>query len=143
MRARWYEAMIWITDHIGYQGKDCLIWPYGKDPGGYGRVRIGKRTAPVHRVMCLMAHGDPPLNKTHATHICGNPLCVSPLHLRWNNNQGNMRDKLRHGTYGIKLSLEKATEIRVLKGRLTQRAIAKRFGISQPAVCHILTGEAW
>ena len=143
MRARWHEPIAWILKHLSYSQPDCLLWPFGKDPVGYGRVRIGKRTMPVYRLMCLTVHGNPPPNKTHATHICGNPLCVAPLHLRWNNERGNMQDKKQHGTYGFKLTWDDVAKIRAMKGTATQREIAAQFGISQPAVCHILTGEAW
>jgi hypothetical protein len=54
-----------------------------------------------------------------------------------------MQDKKQHGTYGFKLTWDDVAKIRAMKGTATQREIAAQFGISQPAVCHILTGEAW
>jgi hypothetical protein len=58
---------------------ECLLWPFSKR-NGRGYITGG----PVSRVVCKMAHGEPPTPEHDAAHFyCGNERCVNPHHLRW------------------------------------------------------------
>lgn len=91
-----------LFDHVEHQEKDeCLIWPFGRDEEGYGRVKItamGKVSAP--RAMCILAHGDPPSPKHQSAHSCGKgrDACINPNHLSWKTPKENIADKEIHGT---------------------------------------------
>jgi hypothetical protein len=61
---------------------------------GYLRVALcGRRTGShepvmewVHRVVCYIARGPPPGNDWagyEASHICSDPRCCNPMHMRW------------------------------------------------------------
>lgn len=75
--------------------QDCIEWPFHKNPRGYGRLGDGRA---AHRVMCEMAHGEPPFSNAQAAHWCGDASCVNPRHLRWATPKENEQDKYRHGT---------------------------------------------
>ncbi len=67
---------------------------------------------------------------------------------RWGTSAENTNDQRKHGTliggerHGMaKLSNEQVERIRSLKGTVTQRAIANRFGISQGHVSDILNNR--
>lgn len=129
----------WIFAHIGHQGDECLIWPFGKTDTGYGQLGHLGRLHKAHRFMCEAAHGPPPSPTHEAAHNCGNGMggCVHPGHLEWKTPSENQLDRRRHGTavtsvHGATGKLTKAQrkEIIELKGIKTQREIAAIYGIS-------------
>jgi DNA-binding transcriptional regulator YiaG len=62
--------------------------------------------------------------------------------LTWKTPLGNTADKLGHGSRGAKLSVAQVREIRELHG-LSQRQIARLYGISQVMVHHIKSRRSW
>lgn len=80
-------------------------------------------------------------------HSCDNPPCCNPNHLFVGTQAENMRDKILRGRNGIayldrdtalscKLTTAELNELLALLrlGEVSQHALAKRFGVSQPAV---------
>lgn len=153
MRAADGEPLAWLKDNINYDGNDCLKWPYADRGNGYGAVNNEHgKTVGAHRMMCELAHGDPPSYRHIVCHSCGNGHlgCVNPRHLRWGTVSDNSRDMIGHGTAlrgnkngSSKLKEEDAREIRRMRGRETQVSLAMRFGVSQSVVSKIQLGEAW
>src|SRR4051812_22283993 len=78
------DPLRWLEEHCGIADCGCLIWPFCKSSYGYGMLRFRGRKTPASRVMCVMAHGEPPTLEHHAAHDCGNGDrgCVHPVHLR-------------------------------------------------------------
>lgn len=149
----WNAAKSFIEDHVEWDGGDCLIWPFQRDAAGYARVRWAGRDQIASRVMCVLAHGDPPFDGAQAAHKCGRGHlgCVHPKHLRWASPHENNMDKVDHGTAarGERAWCSKLTEQdvrsirRLISSGTTQRAIAAKFGISQSSVCSIGKYENW
>lgn len=52
-----------------------------KDKLGYGRVGNAKKKTLVHRMAYKMYHGALDDNQV-VLHLCDNPSCINPLHLR-------------------------------------------------------------
>lgn len=141
----------WLRANSTYEGKDCLIWPFAisKDTG-YGLMVANGAGSNAHRVMCEMAHGKSPYPDYDAAHSCRNRACCNPRHLRWASRSENMMDKVRDGTdnrgeknHKAKLTEEDVRSIRSLRGRESQREIARRFRVDQSTVCYIQTGKDW
>jgi hypothetical protein len=135
-----------------YKGDDCLTWPFRSVTGGYGTLNVSGKKIPAHRYVCMLAHGDPPSPDLHAAHTCGKGAagCVNPRHLEWKTVGENALDKITHGTQprgcGIataKLTEDDVREIRLLLGTLTQREIAKRFGVGQSSINELASGKTW
>jgi hypothetical protein len=133
---------------IPFYGDECLSWPYSTNGVGYGTLN-GKY---VHRLACERASGPPPTPKHEASHLCGNGhlRCVNPRHLAWKTRSENHADKINHGThsrgerhYSCKLKEAQVREILSLKGKETQAVIAKKFGIGQTTVSHIMRRDSW
>lgn len=134
------DALRWLIDHVGYKGDDCLPWPFNVDKRvGRGRLLAYGKHWWAHRLMCQMAHGLPPTPKHQAAHECGKGHygCCNPRHLRWKTNSENQLDRRRNGNMlrnrgGQRghISLAQANEIVALKGKMTQVAIAAKFGVS-------------
>lgn len=78
----------------------CLVWPYGRDSSGYGRVWNNGKAENVCRIVCENVHGKPPSPIHQAAHSCGNGHlgCVARLHIFWKTPVENGADKILHGT---------------------------------------------
>jgi hypothetical protein len=147
-------AAKWMIDvALPYRGEECLTWPLALDKNGYARGRHpGIRTDRAHRVICILAHGEPPTDAHDAAHSCGRGHmgCVAPGHLSWKLPAENAADKLIHGTQarGEQSPLHKLTgaqvaEIRSLAGSMSTGKMAPMFGVSQSNIAMILRGETW
>lgn len=131
---------------------ECLIWPFGKSSGGYGKIWINGRYVIASRYVCELAHGAPPTVEHEAAHSCGrgHEACISPVHLDWKTHTENMADRLEHGTHSrgerngrAKITEPEAREILALKGIEPPNKLAEKFGVSRPTIAHIHAGRSW
>lgn len=81
---------------------DCLVWTGSLDKFGYGRIHDGERTVKAHRWAYARFNG-PISDGDLVDHICHNPACVRPEHLRIANKAQNMQN-LRGATKANKSS---------------------------------------
>lgn len=135
-----------------FDGKECLIWPFGVNSKGYGCVTVDGKKTYAHRYICERKHGAPPTATHQAAHSCGKGHlgCVHPAHLSWKTPIQNKADELVHGTRarGERMGTVKLTEGQVrtilgLKGVRTQKEISKQFGVAQIQISRIHRGERW
>jgi len=131
------KGIRWIREHLDHRGDDCLLWPYSKDSRvGRGMLGYNGQQWWAHRLMCTLAHGEPPTPKHQTIHTCGNGHlgCANPRHLRWGTNAENQKDRRKHGTHkGAKGTRTRLTDDQIAEIRRkekTQVQIAKDFGIS-------------
>lgn len=150
VKARRGEALEWLLARKDHASDECLIWPFARSKTGYGSLG---RSSP-HRRMCEIAHGAPSAPGLEAAHSCGNGDggCVNPRHLRWASPSENRQDKVRHGTDARreKCSAAKLTEANVCAlreeytcGGISQRALARKYGVSQSEISRVLGGKRW
>lgn len=143
----------WLWDLLSREpGEDCVLWPFGRSQNGYGAVKDGGEQVGTHRWVCEKVHGPPPGLEHHAAHSCGNGHlgCVSPWHLRWATPTENMADNVvmgrtnrnRPGSHRS-LTPEVVRQIRDLRGAVTQRELARRYGTTQGNVGLIQRREIW
>lgn len=142
----------WIRDNADHTGNECLIWPFGRTPAGYGYLSVAGLFTNASRYMCAVAHGPPPTPQHDAAHSCGrgSDACTNPRHLRWATKAENMADRVGHGTairgaLQGRSKLDDATvrQIRALNGSVPQAKIAARFGVDQAQVSRIVTRKQW
>ncbi len=106
----------------------------------------------AHRVSWELAYGEIP-EGLMVCHHCDNPICVRPDHLwlgtaadnnedAWNKGRNVFQKK---GNPSQKLSEDQVKEIREIhaKGSVTQRALSKRYGISEGQISRIVNGIRW
>ncbi len=87
-----------------------------------------------------MFHGHIPDNMV-IDHICGNRICVNPLHME----VVSQAENCRRGS-GTKLTLAQAKEIKKEIPNLKwggRPALAERFGVSPALISDIKYGRAW
>jgi len=142
----------WLRDHVDYRGDDCLIWPFALQAKGYASIRLNGNSTTASRMMCRMAHGEPPSPEYDAAHSCGNGRggCVHPRHLRWATVIENQQDRTAHAmdcpgerNGRVKLSEEDVRRIRSLRGKARQVDLAKEYGVIQGTISAIQTGRLW
>jgi hypothetical protein len=140
------------------QGLDidgCWVWPWGKNPKGYGMFSLDGKMRRVPVVACEHAHGPKPSPNHEAAHApgkCNNPSCFRPDHLRWATRAENAADKKIDGTenVGERHGLSKLTESQVVEiiallkeGKYLQREIGEMFGVHPTAISDIAVGKTW
>lgn len=144
------ETLRYIENTVlGYEGDECLIWPYGYDGAGYGSSHYQGKHIRAHRLVCILAHGQPDDPELQAAHTCGKGAegCVNKMHLRWATPVENAQDKYAHGTMHLgeyswkaKLTAAQVLEIRALaESGVSHKEIGKRFSVSSSHVQKIVT----
>ena len=141
----------WMRAHLDFAGDECLIWPFSVNWNGYGHLKYEEKIQYAHRVMCRLAHGEPPSPKHVAAHSCHNGQggCISPRHLSWQTPRENLLARREVGTHSPKkrwtnkgsLTADQVRQIRSLKGRMNQRQIGALFGISYQHVSVVQRGK--
>lgn len=133
----------------------CWLWLTCIDEHGYPRLKVSGRNVRAHRLSLELKLGKRLSRRHQACHTCDERSCVNPDHLFAGTNLANVRDKVSKGRQarvpngGVRLTLADARAIRdvgrgVVHGpRETQRAIARRLGISERQVERICKGERW
>jgi hypothetical protein len=147
------KPTIYLRDVVmKYNGTDCLIWPFGRGRGGYGKIWSDGQMRIVSRIVCEQANGEPIDPTFQAAHSCGHGQygCVAKAHLSWKTVAGNQADRVGHGThsrgerqYSAKLTERNVREIRRLRGRETQSSLAARFGVTYQTVSDIQLRKKW
>ena len=138
---------------------DC--WPWTRATRkGYGTIKVSAgqlgftRTTDVftHRLVFRLTHGRWP--EPVARHTCDNPLCCNPAHIIEGTWKQNMEDKYERGrdnhpkggdSARSALTDAQAGQIREVyaRGGVSQRELARQFGVSQPSVSRIVSGRRY
>lgn len=147
-------ALDWIELNSKHTGNDCVQWPFHISKDGYGRVHDPRNgnLSTAARIMCGAAHGEPPTQKHHAAHSCGNGNkgCVNPNHLYWATCIENQNDRIKHGTTNrgerqgqSKLTTGDVLKIRELLKTQSQASIAKLFKVDPSHISNIFRRKQW
>jgi hypothetical protein len=150
----------YISENSEIDINGCWIWKRSKIKG-YGYPGFKGKSIRAHRLSYLTFVGEIP-NNLHVLHNCDNPPCVNPKHLFLGTHQDNMKDRNNKNRQAkgenqgnSKLLQKEVDEIRILwsaelaeraKGKgaqLTQKELAKRFGVSQMQISDILNNKSW
>ncbi len=146
------EPLAFLQANVGYDGYECLFWPFARNPYGYGTLGLNGEVVYAHRWICEQVHGPAPTPEHQAAHDCGNGDggCIHPRHIFWKTPLENSQDKIVHGTtYSKKgrprqkLTQEQVDEIRQVTSVAGQFEIARRFGVSDSTVRKIIYGKSW
>lgn len=146
------SALAFIHEHVGHGGDECLLWAFAVDKKGYGVLKYGPKRELAHRVMCRLAHGEPPDASFHAAHSCRRRSCVNPNHLRWATARENNLDKVAHGTANrvvsvilktSKLSVEDVQSIRARRPAESLSKLSAEFGVTRSMIVAVAKRKSW
>lgn len=137
--------------HVMEPSVGCKLWPFSKNGGGYGQMRLDGRLVMAHVVACERWHGPRPDDREVA-HLCGNAGCWAGEHLRWaTSSENNLDDKLLHGRdlRGIKHHQAKLTEndVRTIRERFAAGEhgadLAREYNVTHANICRIVARKTW
>ena len=78
---------------------DCIEWTGARSKDGYGNLRLketGKHVK-AHRLAMARIYGWEAIEGFVVMHLCDNPPCVNPAHLRVRTQKDNMSDMVAKG----------------------------------------------
>lgn len=130
---------------------ECWEWVGAKLRTGYGTLGVQGKTRLTHRMMWELTNGPIP-EGIFICHHCDNPRCCNPKHLFAGTQLENIRDMIRKGresthfgetSVSAKLTTKQVIEIRetYAQGEITQKELAKKYGIVGSTVSRIVTGK--
>lgn len=101
----------------------------------------------LHRLV-LEAFVGPRPEGMQCRHIDGNPLNNNLSNLCWGTQAENEADKIKHGTHmsGTKIpssKLNAAQVVEIRRSNLTQRELARIYGVGQAQISRIKRGVHW
>jgi len=128
------RGLLWLKAHIWHAGQECLIWPFCTNHQGYGQLGYFGKVVKAHRLMCILAHGEPLTPQHQAAHSCGqgHTGCVHPEHVSWKTPRENRIESNEHGTGHGRLGRKELSPDIVLKIRYSPKSyldIADEFGV--------------
>ena len=142
-----FEAKIERSDAEG-----CWTWTGCRMNNGYGQVRLKNKAYLAHRVAYSVYVGEIP-EGMQILHACdnGHRGCVAPHHLRPGTQAENQRQMAATGKRkGERHHLAKLTDddVRAIRAEyvprvVTQRFLAKKYGVSHAAIGLIVLGKNW
>lgn len=128
-------------------GVECVLWPFWKSPTGYARIMWNGKREGAYRAAWEVRNGQEWPAGAEAIHLCHEPSCVNPLHVRPGSHHENVRHTVRSGrghTPERKLKYATVVEIlfRLYRGD-PMRKVAKDFELSLHWVGAIWNRRAW
>ena len=94
-----------------------------------------RRNLRAHRAALILYAGEPEDPDNCAIHLCDNPGCVNPEHLRWGTVSENNWDKIKKGRNKRDLKLDDRA-LMLLELGVTRRNIASIYNVTQQAIRH-------
>jgi hypothetical protein len=104
----------------------------------------------IHRLVATAFLGPPAPDTPHANHVFGDKRNNNKLDIEWTTQAKNNRHAYRthlipsgEKHHWAKLSNEQVSEIRASRGKILQRVLAARFGVTQSNISAIQLGRSW
>jgi hypothetical protein len=139
-------AHFWSRVRCGTDAQ-CWLWDGATNDSGYGRMAIGGKFVPAHRIAYILVNGLIP-NGQIIRHRCDNPPRCNPRHLLIGSVADNAKDAMERSLLATgerngrtKLTIEEVREIRRSSETLTE--ISKRYGIATSTASYIRSGRSW
>lgn len=139
------------------RSKGCWLWKGAKGARGYGVFWRAPFQTSAHRVAWELTYG--PIPDGHVVmHLCDNPPCVNPEHLRIGTHLENMADMRAKGRWylglprhvrGERCHKAKLTPAQVLELRRRFKAgerpwtMAKELGMDGSTIDALVKGRSW
>lgn len=148
VRAEWRatERALRFWERVDFGGPDeCWPWIGNFTSQKYGIFNWQGKTKAHREAVVQSGRSIPP--GAVVLHLCDNPPCVNPRHLRVGTPEENSLDAARKGRMNFRP--HKLTECSVREIRRwhaagwTYREIAERFGVSPSMVASVVKRKTW
>lgn len=144
LKERFYSKFI-VNSENG-----CWEWAANRFPKGYGCFKLNGKSNAAHRISYKIHVGEIK-ERMVICHKCDNPCCVNPNHLFMGTQKENLQDRNLKGRSikghknGRCILTEKDIPIikSLLKEKIDQRDIAKKFGVAQTTISSIKLNKSW
>ena len=123
---------------------DCWPWLGAKHPTGYGKLWLRLPDLickPAHHAALILTGIDVPKGSV-VMHICDNPSCVNPSHLKLGTQQENIADKIAKGRQptgnkhrNTTISEQDVADIRA--SNLQGVELARQYGVTPSTISNI------
>lgn len=124
-------------------GPSCWEWNGAEDGRGYGATSYRGKSMRAHRVSWSLHYYDIPPGRD-VMHLCDNPLCCRPTHLRLGTHAENMADMAVKGRSRSRITRTRIQGIcAALNSGEGQVSVARRFKVSRAVVVDIARGKTW
>lgn len=122
----------------------CWLWTgqLNNKESPYGAVYHGGKRVKAHRISYIIHHGVIPDGKM-ILHSCDRHHCTNPNHLYAGDQFDNMKDAASRERLSTKLNAQQVDEIRGLFRTISNRAIARQFGVTEWCIRRIVNGVGW
>jgi hypothetical protein len=120
----------------------CWPWMGFRKYSGYGQVAFySSEYSLTHRVAYELTTGEQIEDGLIILHTCDNPPCCNPRHLRKGTKKDNTHDMVNPKA---KLTRDEVLEIkRLLRDGMSQKKIARIFGVNGGTISCIDSGRNW
>lgn len=141
------DDRFWKKVNIPEDKTKCWRWTGMTDKFGYGRIKPkDSKLMLAHRFSYELKFGEIPANMM-ARHICNNPLCVNPEHIRLGKGIDNSDDcniSNRQGHKGTKFDYRLISVLFVaLKMGANQKFLSNLCGVSRQTINRINNKQVW
>lgn len=127
----------------------CWEWSGNRNPAGYGRIDIRKKSHRAHRLSWELFRG-PIASGLVVCHKCDNPGCVNPAHLFLGTDGDNTRDRnakgranMPNGVRHFKAKLKPHQIVAIRASDKSSRYLAGLYNVSHHAILCIKQGKTW
>lgn len=123
-------------------GDACWEWMGGEDAQGYGKVRFLGQEKYTHRLVMEWQYERDLGRDEHVRHLCDNPGCVNPDHLRVGTAAENIADRdakgrTARGPKRIPSETKDRIRARFREGASRLR-LSREFGVAHATVARIV-----
>lgn len=126
---------------------ECWEWNSARNPRGYGHFVILRQDYRAHRISYELANGPIP-EGMHVMHMCDNPPCVNPAHLRLGDHTENMHD-MRRKDRDPRVTLT-VDDVRHIRAELaandcndTRATLADRYKVKRGVIWAVASGKTF
>jgi hypothetical protein len=124
----------------------CWEWQgYSGGTSQYGATSVDGARVSIHRFMYEFCFGPIPEGML-VMHVCDNPPCANPRHLRTGTPLENSQDMVAKGRNRALYRKRVLTpdDVRAIrKDPRTQGAIALEYGVTQACISHVKNRRSW
>lgn len=142
-----------LKSKIDAEAGDDACWPWAgaRTALGYGQIRWRGKAIYTHRAVAFMAARRAP-GPQEVMHVCDNPPCCNPRHLRIGTHADNMRDCAVKGRKNqargeasgtAKVTPDLVRYVRASYPAKTQGELAAEMGLHPSSVSDIVRRVTW